>query len=47
MLTENTIQMLINALKPMPVGNNETIESIKNTIADDPYLKLIGTFYQQ
>ena len=29
MLTENTIQMLINVFRPVPPGNTETLESIK------------------
>lgn len=42
MLTENTIQMLINVFRPVPPGNTETLESIRKITDDNPYLKMIN-----
>ena len=42
MLTENTIQMLINVFRPVPSGNTETLESIRMITENDPCLKMIN-----
>lgn len=42
MLTENTIQMLINVFRPVTAGNTETLESIRKISDNNPYLKMIN-----
>lgn len=42
MLTENTIQMLINVFRPVPAGNTETLEAIRKITENDTCLKMIN-----
>lgn len=42
MLTENTIQMLINVFRPVAAGNTETFEAIRKITENDTCLKMIA-----